>query len=403
MKKSITINFNPLYALIMMCLFCTTLNIFNRYFIFLFMAVVVFCLYTQRIVANHSVLLLMIYAVSLLLMAPTFNTSVFALLKPFLVPFSFIIGYGIFAKEYVSASNEKKFNSAITLLVVLAAGGLVHYLLNWSINLDVTDRQTKDFWSGEVLMPTNQAAMACLALGVSMATLLSRPKLRYWLMAAAALLAILGYNMILSGRTLILMTLIALLVAVLYSMRNNRRGRAILLVSVVLFAVAAVWAYNANAFGLRSFIEESALFGRFTGEYGQELSEDTRLDNKMGYLRDMINYPFGGAHLREMYGYAHDLFLDSFDEAGWIAGLAIVIYVCVSVVRLFKFLKRKHIPFMVRQLFLCTYLVVYMEFFVEPVLQASPWLLSGFCALDGCVCAMLRVKPEQVELPESEM
>jgi len=402
MNKTTT-KFNPAYVLIMMCLFCATLNVFNRYFILMYAAAAAFLLYSNRIVANGSVLLLVIYAIFLFTLGPEFRGSILSMLKPFVFPMSFIIGYGLFSKESAATSGGKKFNSAIVLLIVLAAGGFVHYLLNWSINLEVTDRQTIDIWSGEVLMPTNQAAMACLALGVSVGALLSRPKLRYWLLAAAALLAILGYNMILSGRTLILMTLILLLIAVLYSMRNNRRGRAILLVGVILFAVAAVWAYNANAFGLRSFIEESALFGRFTGEYGQELSEDTRMDNKMGYLRELINYPFGGAHMREMFGYAHDLFLDSFDEAGWIAGLAIVIYFCASIGRLFKLLKRKHIPFMVRQLFLCTYLVVYMEFFVEPVLQASPWLLAAFCALDGCVCAMLRVKPEQVELPETEM
>ena len=130
MNKSTATKLNPLYVLIMMCLFCATLNIFDRYFIFLFLAAAMYLMYTSRIIANGSVALLAIYAVSMFALGPVFRGSAFSMMKPFVFPISFIIGYGLFSKESAAATGEKKFNNAIILLVVLAAGALVHYLLN---------------------------------------------------------------------------------------------------------------------------------------------------------------------------------------------------------------------------------------------------------------------------------
>ena len=337
---------------------------------------------------NITAMGLMLYAVSLICFAPMFHISVLAIIKPVAFPMSYILGYGLCnAKENGSVVSKRFF---ITV-AVLAAGSLLHYLLNWLISDNADGRDSVDFWTRTALTATNQAAMASMAVGLAAALLLgSGIKWYYKLLGLAMLIAILAYNLVLSGRTLILMTAIALIVAAFYNIKENRRGRIIFIAGIAIAVLAVFYAYTQNLFDLRTTIENSMLFGRFTGEYGIELTEDSRLDHKLIFLQKILDYPMGGAHIRDMHGYAHDLFLDSYDEAGWIAIATIFAYFVSSVIRLLKLVYRKQIPFMVRLVALCMYITVYVEFWVEPVLQASPWLLASFCVMDGMVSIMLK-------------
>ena len=55
-----------------------------------------------------------------------------------------------------------------------------------------------------------------------------------------------------------------------------------------------------------------------------------------------------------------------------------------------KCLVDKNIDFGVRQLVLCVYFVINIQFWLEPIIRGMPWLLASYCFMDGTVNTLLR-------------
>ena len=90
-------------------------------------------------------------------------------------------------------------------------------------------------------------------------------------------------------------------------------------------------------------------------------------------------------NFREKFGYAHDIFLDTYDESGIFALIAVFLYIVSSIIGLFKTIKNKNISFKLRQIVLCVYVISYMAFMIEPILQGAPWFFASFCIMDGAL------------------
>ena len=132
---------------------------------------------------------------------------------------------------------------------------------------------------------------------------------------------------------------------------------------------------------------------RFFGDdASMELDEDGRSGKREYFIANAYRFPLGGAHIRNEKGYAHDILLDTYDEAGIFALIAIAAYLVSALIRLFKCITNKALPFEFRQIVLCVYAVVYIEFFIEPILQGMPWLFASFCLIDGYVGRVLRIE-----------
>ncbi len=381
-----------LNGVVMLLLFLATLNTINRYYYFIFIAFGLFLLRPGRKVnLNAAVIPLFILALSWVVFAPSATDSVFGPLKPFAYMLSYILGYSLLSDAEQAPDGALSFKPFYQLIGAVAAGPFVHYLLNWLKNGNAEDRNTIDFWSNIALAATGQAALACLPLAVAVACLFIKVGKGLKFVSIVALGAILLYNLILAGRTLLVLLVIVVAVAFLYRLLY-RKGRfwAIALMAVTIAAI--LFAFRANVFGIRDFVESSALYTRFFGKFGMGVTEDGRLDRKLFFLNNLMDYPFGGAHMRSYVGYAHDIFLDTFDEAGVFALLAVVAYIFMSLGRMLRCIFDKAISFEFRMVVLCVYVVLYVEFMVEPILQGMPWLFAAFCLIDGYVARLLAAR-----------
>lgn len=391
MKKGRVNRNGYLITLLLACLFCATLNMMNAYYYFMYMAFAVYVLVHPRIVFDFTSGSLLLLAASLMCFSPVSTMSVLGALKPLTFPMSYMLGYGLLRKRDRSYSLQEDQQFGIKLLVILGAGGFAHYLLNWLTNQEALQRDTVDFWSRQELSATNQAAMACVLLGLAIVALFSGTKMKTKILAVAVIVLTLLYNLTLSGRTLLVMTVILSAIAILHRVIRGRKHAGWFLIITAIVIGVLVVAYSNDWFGMRSLVEESGLYERFYGDYATlEVGEDTRLEHKAKYLARIFDYPFGGAQLRLKYGYSHDLYLDTYDEAGWFAMIGVVAYVLLSVGRLVRCLRDERYSFVFRQMVLCTYAIFYMESMIEPILQASPWLLVCFCVFDGYLSALLR-------------
>ncbi|MBQ9805823.1 MAG: hypothetical protein IJW49_04885 [Clostridia bacterium] len=389
-KNKLTLN--NIIILLLVCM--ATMNVINRYFYFIFIAVGWFCLKPNRkiVIDGIACFSLILLAVSWLMFSPEDALEGFGILKPFTYFLCYVLGTSLLNDDRNHSNQSVSYYLFYFLLAVIALGPFIHYLLNWSINASVVnDRNTRDFWTNSVMSATGQASLGCIPLAVAAACIFSDTSKKLKLASWISIVLVLGYNLILSGRTLFVLALIALVAAFLFRFMTKKRGKLHLLVIFIVIAIFLVVLYQSDIFGIKTYVEDSPIYDRFFGKSSSiDLDEDARLDNKLYFIENMLDYPFGGGHLQDQTGYAHDLYLDTYDQAGIFAFIAVVVFMLNSLKHFVKCISNKEFPFVFRQLVFCTYLILYIEFLVEPVLVGMPWMFASFCLLDGYVGRLLK-------------
>jgi hypothetical protein len=328
-------------------------------------------------------------SIAILIFYPSATTSFTNMLKPFTFPICYIMGCSILDdREKIDRCDD----SVRKIIYVIVAGTVTHFFLNMIINIGAENRETLDFWSRKVLSATGQATLVCVAIGVIAAFFFSNVGVKKKLIATVLLAIIIVYNLVLAGRTIFVLILILLALAFFYNLRSNNNSKKIKTVLFVALGVCLlIIIYNIDAFGIKTAFENSNFYDRFTGEYSQELDDDKRLEYKLYYLKEATNYFWGGNNIHNVVGhYAHDLYFDTYDDAGIFALLGVVLYIIASLGRMISCLRSRYLSFNTKQLVLCVYVVINIQFWLEPILQGSPWLLASYCLIDGAVTQLLK-------------
>lgn len=374
-------------GLILVLLFAAAMNLRSMLFYLIFIAFFLFAIKPNvKLRIDASVGFLLVLALSWGVFSPTAAGSIFGLVRSFTYLLCYVMGAGLFDDTAKKPEENTPYKLFYILVVTLALGTLAHYLLNWSINVDTVERETLDFWTGEEMAATGQAALACLPLGAAISFLFTKQNKWVKIASVATVVLILLYNFVLAGRTLFVMMIIIAGIALLHRMKTQKSGNIRLVAIILAIILLVLFMYQANLFGIRDYVEDSPLYDRFFAKDStKELDDDVRMDRKLFYLDNMDMSFLGGAHIREEIGYAHDIFLDTYDEAGIVAFVAVVGYMILSVRRFIRCMKDKSLPFAFKNMVLCIYAIVYIEFMIEPILMGAQWLFAAFCLIDGYV------------------
>ncbi len=378
LKKQTSYKFVQIIILVL--LFLGTMNLGNLYFYFLFGASLISIFINFRsLKVNWMVPILFVFSFLYILFDPHANSNVITMIKQLLFPMCYLLGLNFLYKKEDSSNNEKQISVAIS---VCSLGALIHYLLNLMINFTSLSRNTVDFWTGEVVTATVQAGLAVMALGVFSSWLFNNGKKR--IIALIGIILILVYNMVLAGRTLILLTVMSIGISFIYSfntIRNKKKGK--LLIYVGGLVLIALVAYAENWGGVRDFILGSNFSARFDA---MDISHDGRLENKKLYLRYMLKYPLGGGKLRDVTGeFAHDLYLDVCNDAGILACVLVVLFSGQSFYKAFSIVRKGNVGNDFKLLILCIYLILFVEFMLEPIMRGMPWMFYIFCFFSGLI------------------
>ena len=383
----------PIVYITLLLFALATMNVIGRYYYFVYIALIFFCLKPKRKfkVDMVPVLLLSLLGLSWVLFSPTTTISIFGLVKPFTYLLCYIIGSSMIDDDDGYGSDKTPLKLFYIMVTAVSIGSFCHYLINWFTNFGSSDRNTIDICTGEPMGATGQAALDCLPLALAIALLFSETSKKIKITSIITVVLVLGYNLILSGRTLIIMLLVIVAVAFLYNMSMQKKSRMRLILIITVAIILLVYIYQSNLFNVRTYVENSPIYERFFLEdSNQGIDEDSRMRKKLYHLENMDRYIFGGAHIRQEIGHAHDILLDTYDESGVFALVGMIGYLLVSIVHLVKCLTNKSLPFEFRNIILCVYVTVYIEFMVEPILQGMPWLFATFCLIDGYVSRILR-------------
>lgn len=379
--------------IILLCFFLGSLNLINRYYYCIFVAALFFIVTPERKIRfNFDFLILMCFSLSILLFDPSSQTMVTNMIKPFTYVLCYFMGLSLFSKSFERDTDLLWYEKRTSLLIyVVSAGVMLHFILNMITNRSVQNRDVIDFWTKSAMSATSQATLSCLMIAVSIAFLFSKVSKIKKVIAVVSLVMILAYNLILAGRTIFTLILIATGVALFYTLcvKNLKSIKVVVIVLVVALLLMAL--YNSNVFGIKNAFEMSNFYDRFYGgDYTQDINDDSRLENKLYYVEHFFDSMLGGGHIRAKFGHsAHDLYLDTYDESGVFALIAIAVYIIKSICRALKCARSKQLSFEMKMLLVCIYTIVNIQFWLEPILRGVPWLLAAYCLIDGAVTRLL--------------
>jgi len=397
-NPSSTFKINPTQTiqwLMLICIFISVQNVYHMYYV-LFASFVLFLLLPNlKIRINASSICLLLLGVAMLIFDTLSQSSLMAMLRQFVWFCAYTLGLC-----FISANNtyEQKENRVKLVLGVLGTGTFLHYILNMIINFGSETRRARDFWSGEYTSATAQACLACIALSIFIAVIFTDAKRVWKILSIVGMAIIMIYNVgVLAGRTLLFITPFLFVFAFIHQSYNKRINpfRKLFVIAFIILVIIAL--YYLNVFGIKDAFEESNFYYRFFEVEGRSVFADTRVSKKLRYLHYMLNFPWGGSKLKEVVpGYAHDLYLDTYNLGGVFALIGVGVYSFLALFRAFRVFRNKKISFGVKQVLLCIYLSTNVMFFLEPILQGVPWLFASYCIIDGlATCLLTSARSEQ--------
>lgn len=378
-----------IYAL----LFLASMNFQAKFFYFVFGATIVMALLGRYFIMDYGAF---IYLTLGVLMAIYNNNEGILSMIRCLAPFCFyLVGINMATDRGKDLIKDEEFqtveNQSFKLLLVIASGSFVHYLINYIYNFGhQLGRNTNDIWSGEPMAATAQNTLACLMLGLATAMIFLPKKKWHRVVGVLSLCAILLYNLVLAGRTIIVISVCLLIAGMIYKRVNRLSKLSNTFFYAFLCLIVVFLIFTFNIANLREYIINSELFDRFDNSWINMFNDGSRTDTKLNFLKDAIHYPIGGLNLRKKYGYAHDLLLDGYDEYGFVALVLMIAMLAVGLKNVIKNIRYTSFSHEFKLALLLMYISVLLDFTVEPILAGMPWLFSCYSLINGCVVGMNR-------------
>ena len=379
------------YTLIVLFLFLAAMNFYAKFFYFVFAAFIVLILLEKNLKVNLNTVPYLLLGINMAIYNA--DEGILSALRCLAYVFCYMIGCNLL----MNAPRDDSLNNAeslriiqkrgYTVLSAICWGAFIHYMLNFLINYNsLLGRNTNDIWTGERLSATIQAAIACLMTGFAVSMVICPTKKIFRFIGIVSVIGIMAYNLMLAGRTLLFMLVIVFAVGFIYFLANtkNQAQKSEALIIVIVISVVALLLFILNVGGIQDYVFGSNLFLRFDG-IDENLFGGERIRRKILFLQNALKYPLGGLHLRERFGYAHDLLLDAYDEYGFIELIILIFILSLGIKNLVQICKNKDLDVSFRLSYLCVYVSILLEFCIEPIFEGVPWLFVCYCLINGCV------------------
>lgn len=276
--------------------------------------------------------------------------------------------------------------SVSSILIIFGLSFAAHGLLNYFYSLQLgvgNSGLCYDVWSKSHSASTAQGVLFTPFVSVIWIVLLQH---RSPILKAASFVTLLfavRYNFMLGGRSFLLLLALAAFVYLVLkiTLSADSVGDAIKNLLVVFFLLILIlYLYQKDVFNLKSTFENSYMAHRF--KY-QGVAEDDRATRWVYYASHFSQGIFGGnkISISSGYGYAHNLWLDVFDQAGFIPFLLLLVLSCSSVA---QGIRTAFSANSYEGLYAASFYVTYFaQFFIEPILQGSPFFFISFVFITG--------------------
>ncbi|WP_296059661.1 hypothetical protein [uncultured Ellagibacter sp.] len=300
----------------------------------------------------------------------------------------FLVGIGV-ASSYLLGNMALRLFPRCTpsvFVLLICFGFAAHGMLNFVANIlsgTGGNGQCIDFWTRSYSAATAQAILFTPLIAIMWAVLLAKRKRLLKIVTLAVMVAALYYDFMLGGRSFFVLMALSGLVLLAIKLCNvnksifdaTKSAALIFILCVVVFAL-----YQADFLSLKSSFETSYMAHRFSY---QGVGDDDRSQRWLYYIAHFSEGILGGNVIGTTsgYGYAHNLWLDTFDEAGLLPLVLLVLITVQSIAKTIQVASRSDV---FEQSIILSFLIILMtQFFVEPIMQGSPLLFMAFAYFCG--------------------
>lgn len=378
-------------ALVYIVAFVSGLNFLLKGIYILGIFALIYIAARQRFFATLKILPIIFFGLTYSLFLYINDMGMSEVFAALLLPAVWLFGYMFI--------TERGFDGLFKIIMMLSFGMTAHGILNFIYNI-VTGYNYRsgialDVFSGTVSSVTSQAANFTLFAALAFWLIFIQEKLYLRIISAAVFLIILYYDVCIGGRTFLILSFFSLVFCtVMYIslfLRNRdffKKGIALILILIILFVIIII-AYDYNWFSVRTTFASTYLNTRLVR--GSNIADDKRLEQKLKYIEHMGEFLWGGHSISNKYNlaYAHDIWLDNYNETGIISFIALIVLSINSIIHFIKISLLKAIEGKYRIVFINVLIIILAQFFVEPVMQSLPILFFAFILMDGTVSAFL--------------
>lgn len=379
-------------------LFLLGLNVFNQKALlwlagFYFLPVM-YAIKTGKMPVDNKFCLIALTMISYLFLTMLYETVYLSVAIVFLgMPFAYLTGR-IYGKHIAQEDFHRKL---YCLLLVLVLGLVLYNLLSYTTGANISSnsvidaRFVADYWTGELVHPTNFNSRICYAIGFSFFAFFYVGKITTFITLVFLQLFTLFISIQTASRTnLLLMALVFMFSLILHlfvlknkpndskDLKSINRMRAIAMILIIITTV--IFMGDITKWYADSQLVERLALGSNTNNIMQGVSEDGRWELWREVISQMSDYPFGNMPTSM---YAHNLFLDTYRSTGIIPTVLIIVFFIASSKTVIRFIKNGTIQSKTKCLVFSFIVCGFCSFMVEPVIEGRPLNLAIFCMLIG--------------------
>ena len=304
---------------------------------------------------------------------------------------NFILLYIVGRRGYSIAEDKEAFIKRSMFAVFI--GFFLQLILQYAYNFGKTYERARtlySIWTERAIAVTLIGLLSAALIGYSFYGLFLCKKKYMKILSAAAIILTLIVNLASATRTPIyLMIVNFIIMAIIFFSDNtsgNAKGRVRVFSALLVLVVGVFIAYEMNAFNLKTYVDASALLGRVS--YAGIKTQRTTLFTQ--YNKLMLQYPWGGGHMREIIGRsAHNYLQESYDLYGAISFIALIgftIHMFANFIKLLRIRGKKDYHFLI----ISVGLALFTQCCLEPVMTGYPVALWILIMIHGMTTSFLR-------------
>lgn len=302
----------------------------------------------------------------------------------FCIPMAYYIGSNI--KE-PSEDNIKK------IIYIIAFGMASHVVLNFIYELSIdgftylNSFTHYDIWLQGKVQETLTAVNYMFLTACTYYLAIYEKNRNNKITGLIMLIIIFIYNIFLGRRTPVLMLGISIIVSLLLDLfvlnKNNVNKKTIyvLLLAILAPILLMIIVYLFNLFGLRQWIRGLKIVSKFLWVG----LKSERLELFINGLKLMPYHLWGGQEISNSVGiYIHDLWMDTYDYAGIVPYVLLIIYSIYYLINMIKLVKNKNISNNYKLLFIVLFIVCFLQLCLDPIMTGSSIFLICVVIIGTC-------------------
>ena len=386
-RKKLKISDNLVYAVLVI----SGLNFMLRGIYILGVFALIYIAFNHSFIKTKAIIPIAVFGVFYSLFLFINELGVSDMIKGLLFPVVWLFGY-IFA---TNASFSRFMKALVCMAYGMAAHGILNLVYNISIGNNYMSGQAYDIFTHKLHAATAQAANFTMIVAlVFWLVFIQKNKLLKIISIVVYLVAV-YYDVSIGGRTFLILSLFSLVFSsVMYIStflrdRTKRRSAVFIIVILITVFVLVLIAYEFNWFNISKLFSLSYLNTRL--QRGSTLMKNDRFDRKLFYLSNILEYPWGGHRISTInnISYAHDIWLDTLDEAGIPAFVSLLIFSVCSIARFIRVCFLKSVDVQYRIVLINFVIIVTAQMFVEPIIKSLPVLFFMYLVIDGMLKACI--------------